>query len=142
LWRCFCVGMGKINCMPAGIPHILVVDDNEAILESVAMVLRWNALRVSTAASGETYHAVLQSDLPALILLDKSLGWDDGCNLCLQIKSDITTGFIKIIMFSAAKQVKEHCLSAGADAFLEKPFDIDHLLQLVRQHTTSVLLPT
>ena len=128
--------------MPAGIPHILVVDDNEAILDSVAMVLRWNALRVSTAATGESFYAILHSDLPSLILLDKALGWNDGCNICLDIKSDITTGFIKIIMFSAAKEVRAHCISAGADAFLEKPFDIDHLLRLVREHTTSVLLPT
>jgi DNA-binding response OmpR family regulator len=128
--------------MRSAIPHILVVDDNEAILESVAMVLRWNALRVSTSNKMNDFNTGVRELHPDLILLDKALGWADGCDLCAGLKKDTTTKSIRIIMLSAFHNVKDSCLSAGADAFLEKPFDLTELLCLVKAHTTQVLLPS
>jgi len=124
--------------MSAAIPHVLVIDDNEAILDSVAMVLRWNALRVSTTNRMENFAGEIGTMHPDLILLDKALGWADGCDLCLGLKMDAATQHIPVIMLSAFQDVKERCLSAGADAFLEKPFDINELLQLVYSFTGSV----
>ena len=128
--------------MRAAIPHILVVDDNEAILESVAMVLRWNALRVSTSVKMDNFTTSVRELDPDLILLDKMLGWADGCDLCIGLKKDVSTQNISIIMLSAFHNLKDSCLSAGADAFLEKPFDINELLRLVHTYTTPVLLPS
>ena len=123
--------------MSAAIPHILVIDDNEAILESVAMVLRWNALRVSTISRMDDVAGEVSMIHPDLILLDKALGWADGCDLCAGLKTDVATQHIRVIMLSAFQQVKETCLSAGADAFLEKPFDLNELLDLVYSFTGS-----
>jgi DNA-binding response OmpR family regulator len=125
--------------MSAAIQHILVIDDNEAILESVAMVLRWNALRVSTANKMDDFTQEVNAINPDLILLDKALGWADGCDLCACLKRDATTQHIHVIMVSAFHEVKESCLSAGADGFLEKPFDINELLQLVYSFTGQTL---
>jgi DNA-binding response OmpR family regulator len=125
--------------MSAAIPHILVIDDNEAILESVAMVLRWNALRVSTANIMDNFTQEVNTIDPDLILLDKALGWADGCDLCTCLKRDATTQHIHVIMVSAFHHVKGSCLSAGADGFLEKPFDINELLQMVYSFTGQAL---
>jgi len=127
--------------MRTAVPHILVVDDNESILESVAMVLRCNALRVSTTGKLVDFHASVKQIQPDLILLDKALGWADGCDLCTEIKSNVATEHIRIIMISAFSDQRINCLSAGADAFLEKPFDINELLRLVNEFTTPMLLP-
>jgi DNA-binding response OmpR family regulator len=121
--------------MSAAFPHILVIDDNEDILESVAMVLRWNAMRVSTTLRMENFAGEVRTIHPDLILLDKALGWADGCDLCEGLKTDAATRNIRVIMLSAFHHVKEKCLSAGADAFLEKPFDLDELLRLVYSFT-------
>ncbi|MEO5595280.1 MAG: response regulator [Chitinophagaceae bacterium] len=121
--------------MPATIPHILVIDDNEAILESVAMVLRWNALRVSTCNRTDDFSGEVNMIHPDLILMDKALGWADGCDLCAELKMDATMQHIHVIMLSAFHNVREKCLSAGADAFLEKPFDLNELLKLVYSFT-------
>jgi DNA-binding response OmpR family regulator len=127
--------------MRTAVAHILVVDDNESILESVAMVLRWNAFRVSTTDKLIDFHASVREMQPDLIVLDKALGWADGCELCREIKSDVSTGHIRVIMISAFSDQRTSCLSAGADAFLEKPFDINDLLRLVNEFTTPMLLP-
>lgn len=127
--------------MSAAIPHILVIDDNEAILDSVAMVLRWNALRVSTKNRMDDFKSDVSIISPDCILLDKGLGWADGCNLCSDLKADVETQHIPVIMFSALAQTKQTCLNAGANAFLEKPFDIDVLLRLVFSFTPRPVLP-
>jgi DNA-binding response OmpR family regulator len=129
------------NDMSAAIPHILVIDDNEAILDSVAMVLRWNALRVSTKNRMEDFKSDVYLIDPDCILLDKGLGWADGCDLCSELKTDTEIQHIPVIMFSALAQTKQTCLNAGANAFLEKPFDIDMLLQLVFSFTPRPVLP-
>ncbi len=133
----------SIRCrMRTAIPHILVVDDNVSILESVAMVLRWNALRVTTINDTDDFARDVQLLQPDLIILDKALGWADGCQLCTALKKDFTQNNTRVIMFSAFQHVRQQCLDAGADAFLPKPFDLDDMLQLVRKLTTPVLLPS
>ena len=124
--------------MSIAIPHILVIDDNTAILDTVAMVLRWNALRVSTSDHMENVTASIYSMQPDLVLLDKALGWADGCDLCCDLKAVPATQHIPVIMCSAVGQMKDTCIDAGASAFLEKPFDMDELLQLVYSFTRPV----
>lgn len=128
--------------MKTTIPHVLVVDDNHAILESVAMVLRWNALRVTTLAESDNFTQEVQGLNPDLIVLDKSLGWADGCDLCTGLKKNLSMQDIKIIMFSAYHNVHQECLAAGADAFLLKPFDLNDMLGLVKRLTKQALLPS
>ena len=125
----------KFPNVSVAVPHILVIDDNEDILESVAIVLRWNAMRVSTTLRMNDFAREIRTIYPDLILLDKALGWADGCDLCTGLKTDPAIRHIRVIMLSAFRHVKEKCLSAGADAFLEKPFDLDELLQLVYSFT-------
>lgn len=133
----------SIHCrMRTAIPHILVVDDNVSILESVAMILRWNALRVTTLNESDDFTRDVQLIHPDLVILDKALGWADGCTLCADLKKDFIHNHTRIIMFSAFQNVQQECLNAGADAFLMKPFDLDEMLQLVKKLTTPVLLPS
>ena len=130
----------KTPYMSVAIPHILVIDDNTAILDTVAMVLRWNALRVSTSDHMDDVTTSVHSLQPDLVLLDKALGWADGCDLCSDLKKVSATQHIPVIMCSAIGQMKTTCMDAGANAFLEKPFDMDELLQMVYAFTRPVQL--
>jgi len=65
---------------------------------------------------------------PDLIIMDKNLGWADGCDLCALIKTDRSLQHIPVIMLSAYHKLKEDCLFAGADAFMPKPFGMAELL--------------
>ncbi|MEO5684891.1 MAG: response regulator [Chitinophagaceae bacterium] len=113
-------------------PHILVVDDNQDILLTVSFILNKQGYRVSTTTRLDDLDDSIINISPNLILLDKNLGWADGCNVCRTIKQNKKLSGVAVIMFSAYYKKREECLEAGADEFIEKPFKIDNLLRLVR----------
>src|ERR1700738_4959549 len=96
-------------------PHILVVDDNQDILSTISIILSRKAYRVSSKDRVENFEKTVEELSPDLILLDKNLGWADGCDLCKTIKSNSKLSSIPVIMFSAYYKKKEECLKAGAD---------------------------
>jgi len=114
--------------------HVLVIDDDEAILDVVQEILTLAGYQVQTSLDGTCLHA-LESDLPDLILLDILLQGEDGRELCQQLKGREQTRHIPVILFSAhvpAKDAQEGC---GGDAFLSKPFRRKELLEIVARWT-------
>ena len=113
-------------------PHILVVDDNEEILSTISIILSRKAYKVSAKGRIENFVQTVEELLPDLILLDKNLGWADGCDLCKLVKTNEKLAAIPVIMFSAYYKKKEECLGAGADEFIEKPFEMHALLETIQ----------
>jgi DNA-binding response OmpR family regulator len=111
--------------------HILVIDDDESILEVVQIVLEIEGYDVQTSPNGDCLQ-LLDSNQPDLILLDVLLSGEDGRELCRRLKSNRVTRNIPVIMLSAHSQAHKMADMNGADAFLEKPFDVDVLLATVR----------
>jgi len=120
--------------MPLAPKHILIVDDNDEILETVSIMLTRNDYRVTAKNRVENFEQEVRSLSPDLILLDKNLGWVDGCDLCRLIKSISGLSSIPIIMFSAYYKRKEECMEAGANNFLEKPFQMKILLEMIASY--------
>lgn len=124
--------------------HILVVDDNEEILNMMQLLLTLHDCKVSTQIRfGNFIHEVKQI-MPDCIIIDKHLGWADGADLCAHIKTHTDLQHICVIMLSAYHNFRDSCLFAGADAFIEKPFDLNHLLDTVQQcsHKGNKIGPT
>ena len=113
-------------------PHILVVDDSEEILSTISIILIRKAYQVSAKVRIENFEQTVEELLPDLILLDKNLGWADGCDLCRSIKSNEKFSSIPIIMFSAYYKKREECMNAGANEFIEKPFEMNSLLNTIQ----------
>ncbi len=118
-------------------PHILLVDDNESILETIEIVLKYHSFQVSTATNASRAQLLLENEQPELILLDKVLKVGDGCQICRWIKLCRQVPPIAVIMFSAYNHLKDECLAAGADAFLSKPFDLYELRDVIYQYTKT-----
>jgi len=116
-------------------PHILVVDDNEEILSTISLILLRNDYHVSVKSRIDDFEKTLEELSPDIVLLDKSLGWADGCDLCQRIKSHRKLSPIPVIMFSAYSNKKEICMNAGADEFIEKPFEMHTLLDAIQSFT-------
>ena len=113
--------------------RILVVDDDTDILDIVYGALDEEGYRVETSPSGFIFQHV-QRDLPDLILLDVLLSGKDGRVLCRQLKANELTKHIPVILFSA-QITKENALrESHADDFLEKPFDIQELREVVKKY--------
>jgi CheY-like chemotaxis protein len=116
---------------------ILVVDDDEGILEVVQIVLEGEGYLVQTSLNSECLQDIAV-DLPDLILLDVLLSGEDGREICKQLKSDAKTAHVPIVMLSAHSDAGKVADTSGADDFLEKPFDVDMLIDIVEKHLAFI----
>ena len=110
---------------------ILVVDDESDILEFLQLILEEEGYTVLTSDKGEYLEQLHNGGLPDLILLDVLLSGKDGREIVKYLKGQEETKHIPVIMFSAHPSAEGTARQAGAEDFLEKPFDIDVLLNKV-----------
>lgn len=115
---------------------ILVVDDVEAICESLTTILQYKHFEVKSVHSGDTVFTSLVSFQPDLILLDVRLGSDDGRIICQKIKSSSLFSDIPIILFSASPNVLGNYREYGADDAVPKPFSIKVLMDKINFYLT------
>ena len=114
-------------------PLILVVDDVPQNVRLLEAVLSPRGFRVATASSGEEALEVLGKEHPDLVLLDILMPGIDGYEVCARIREDPETAFLPVIMITASGgQEKIRAIEAGADDFVNKPFDQAELLARVR----------
>ena len=111
--------------------HVLVIDDNEDILSMLQAILAHNGYKVSILDKTHELIQIVKNVQPDIIIMDKLLSGSDGCDFCKQFKTDPGFSHIPVIMISAHPQAQSECLKAGADFFIEKPFEMDHLLQTI-----------
>jgi DNA-binding response OmpR family regulator len=109
--------------------RILVVDDDIDILTVVQLVLESNGFEVIAISKWQQIYSQIDAFKPDLILLDVSLGTQDGRNICKQLKTNSKTKDISIILFSANHNVHKSIPECLADSFISKPFDINDLIQ-------------
>lgn len=70
---------------------------------------------------------------PDLIILDRLISGQDGLTVCSFLKNQNSTKNIKVIVASATPNIKHFSINAGADAAIEKPFQVQELLNLVEK---------
>lgn len=133
-------------------PLILIVEDNHDIIDYLRSLLSTD-YRTATATDGETGMAKATDLIPDLILTDVMMPKKSGIALCQEMKADYRISHVPIIMITAKgdQQSLERGLSAGADAYMVKPFSsselrirIKNLLQArdrIQQHFTNPLTP-
>lgn len=109
--------------------RILVVDDDKDILTVVQLVLESNGFEVTAISNWKQIYPQIDAFKPDLILLDVSLGTQDGRNICKQLKSNYSTKHISVILFSANHNVEKSVSECLADSFISKPFDINNLIE-------------
>lgn len=115
---------------PAADGAILVVDDDEAILDIVADVLRFEGYPVETAIDGVVALEVVERDRPALVLLDMRMPRLDGWGFARTLRERGIE--LPILVMTAARDAAGWAAEIGAQGYLAKPFDIGELLDAVR----------
>ena len=103
---------------------ILVVEDEPAIQELIAVNLSFAGHKVLRADDAEQAETLIRAELPDLILLDWMLPGASGITLARRLRSDERTRDVPVIMLTAkgAEQDKVDGLEAGADDYITKPF--------------------
>jgi two-component system, OmpR family, phosphate regulon response regulator PhoB len=114
--------------------RVLVVEDEPAIAELIALNLRHQGFEVSLAADAEAAQAQVDGVLPDLVLLDWMLPGTPGVLLARRWRADPRTREVPVIMLTAraAEADKIAGLDAGADDYLTKPFSPAELQARIR----------
>ena len=109
--------------MDSGKPILLIVEDNEEIQNYIAESFS-DSFEVITANNGEEGKQQALSRIPDIIVSDIMMPVMDGITLCRQLKDDVRTSHIPIILLTAkdSLQDKEEGYEVGADSYLTKPF--------------------
>lgn len=117
---------------------ILVVDDEADTVELARMVLEYEGYRVFSASTGEEAIEFLDtnSEKPDLVLLDVLMPKTNGLEVCRWIKKQPKLKNIPVLLFTAKVGKKDRIAGeeAGADAYINKPFSADDLLNLIKEH--------
>jgi two-component system, OmpR family, phosphate regulon response regulator PhoB len=114
--------------------RILVVEDELAIAELVAINLRHAGHEVVIAASAEQAQAEVDAVLPDLVVLDWMLPGQSGVALARRWRADARTRALPLIMLTARGEESDKIagLDAGADDYLTKPFSTQELMARIR----------
>jgi class 3 adenylate cyclase/CheY-like chemotaxis protein len=114
-------------------PTILIVDDTPQNIRLLDAMLSAQGYRVVTAGSGREGLERISSENPALVLLDIVMPDLSGLEVCHQIRKNPATRLLPVVMLtSSGDQDKTSAIEAGADDFIERPFNQPELLARVR----------
>jgi two-component system, OmpR family, phosphate regulon response regulator PhoB len=113
---------------------ILVIEDEPAIQELIAVNLSFAGHKVLRAFDSEQAQTLIDAELPDLILLDWMLPGQSGLALSRKLRAQERTRHVPIIMLTAkgAEQDKIDGLEAGADDYITKPFSPKELMARIK----------
>ncbi len=115
-------------------PKILCVDDEAANLKLLDLLLHEQGYEVICAADGQEALQKLDRHPVDLVLLDVMMPRGSGFDVCRKIKAGEATRNIPVVMLitPGSGDDRMHCIEAGADDFIAKPFDKNEVLARVK----------
>jgi len=126
--------MGKeiLNSNDSQKQRVLVVDDEDAILQLVAMALRYDGWEVETASTGADGLEKLRNFDPDVAVFDIMLPDFDGMQLLSKVRSE--GSFVPVLFLTALDSVDDRVngLTAGGDDYMVKPFSLEELIARLR----------
>ncbi len=115
-------------------PHVLVVEDEPALVTLLRYNLEREGFRVSSASDGEEALSLLAESTPDLVILDWMLPHVSGLEVCRQIRRKAETSELPVIMLTARGEETDRVrgLEGGADDYITKPFSPSELVARIR----------
>lgn len=109
---------------------ILIIEDDQTLQEMLKMIFEKAGYDIEISCDGQSIYKDREV-WPDLFLLDKQLFGFDGLDICRYLKTKESTSRIPVLMVSATPGIEPMALDAGADDFLEKPFNTAHLMSKI-----------
>jgi twitching motility two-component system response regulator PilH len=112
---------------------ILVVDDSPSERALICQALQRGGYSVLVAQDGDAGLKLAKEQAPALVLLDVMMPGKNGYQVCRQLKSDMSTRNLPVVLVTARDQPPDRFwgMRQGADEYITKPFDPERLLDVV-----------
>jgi two-component system response regulator RegX3 len=119
------------------VTQILVVEDEEALADTIRYGLEREGFDVSIAPDGRMALERFRADRPALIILDLMLPKLSGLDVCRAIRAESDVPIV-IVTAKDAEADKVAGLELGADDYVTKPFSVRELVSRIRAHLRRV----
>jgi two-component system, OmpR family, response regulator VicR len=118
-------------------PRVLVVDDNHDNADIIREYLGALEYPVDVAYDGDEALRLFDEQRPAIVLLDVMMPGRDGWEVCREMKQHTEHGrAVRVIMVTALHDWldKRQAIQSGADDFIEKPFELSKLGEVVERN--------
>ena len=113
---------------------ILIIEDDEIVAKTIERCLRGNEYRARVANSGVEGLQAAHREVPDLVVLDVIMPGMDGYTVCREMRQDSLLADVPVLFLTAKMKDEDKItgLTAGADDYLGKPFNVDELLLRIR----------
>ncbi|MEI3790610.1 MULTISPECIES: response regulator [Chryseobacterium] len=114
---------------------VVLVQDNEAILDIMDQVLKEEGFDVTSSLTTEPIEKIDEIEPDVVIVDDYIKGNKKGSEVIEELKSVPETEDISAVLTSTAHDLPEKAKECKADDYIEKPFDIDHMIEVVKKNS-------
>jgi len=115
---------------------ILIADDDPGIRDIFNIILAKAGYEIEIMDdANEIFKNKFR--IPDLFLVDRLLSGVDGLDVCHYLKSNEQTSHIPVVMVSASPDIGTLAIKAGADDFVEKPFELSYLLKVIERNISN-----
>jgi two-component system phosphate regulon response regulator PhoB len=112
--------------------RILIIEDEQDIVDIATIILEDEGYEVCSITDFIEYERKVSDCRADLILLDLNLGRYHGEDICKYIKGQDHLKQTAVVLMSANKDIQTVKETAGADAYISKPFNLDDFIEVVR----------
>ena len=121
-----------MNSANAGIPAVIVVEDNVTLRDELVLFLSEEGFNVRGVGTGEELNKALEAQRADILILDLNLPAEDGISITRRIRRSLPT--VGIIILSARVRSTDRLegYATGADVYLTKPTRPDELAAVVK----------
>lgn len=112
----------------------MIVEDDQGVRDILKIIFERAGYEVWVDVDGKFIYKE-SFPLPDIFLMDRYLSGMDGLEICRQLKNQDHTKNVPVVMISASPDLAQKAIKAGADDFVEKPFDVKSLLGVIEKHT-------
>lgn len=114
-------------------PLIVIVEDDPHVQRAMRDRLEHEGYRVRFARSGQEAKAVIQQEIPDLLILDVILPYKDGLSIARWVEDELEYSIPKLVITSSRESsVRAQANALGAEC-IEKPFTSPYLRMKVKQ---------
>ena len=113
--------------------RIHVLEDDQDIRMIIDYLLKNEGYEMQLSSSFSELKEKLRDGLPDLFLIDVMLPDGNGIEICDDLKNDMFTKHIPVIVMSANPRSKQMSSQACADDYISKPFDVDNVVTRINK---------
>jgi DNA-binding response OmpR family regulator len=112
--------------------RILIIEDEQDIVDIATIILEDEGYEVCSLTEFTEYESKVSDCHADLVLLDLNLGRFHGKDICKYIKGNDHLKQTAVVLMSANKDIQIIKEESGADAYICKPFDLDHFIDVIK----------